>query len=84
MTFGDYIAKAKRALASAQLLLDDGDTNGACNRAYYADRAGQTLNQVERIRLLADYTDKDVKPEDAAWAIEQARVMLETVENRLG
>mgnify|MGYP006271491409 CR=1 FL=1 len=28
--------KASRALASARLLLDAGDTDGACNRAYYA------------------------------------------------
>lgn len=28
--------KASRALASAKLLLDAGDVDGACNRAYYA------------------------------------------------
>jgi uncharacterized protein (UPF0332 family) len=28
--------KAARALASARLLLDAGDADGACNRAYYA------------------------------------------------
>jgi uncharacterized protein (UPF0332 family) len=28
--------KASRALTSARLLLDAGDTDGACNRAYYA------------------------------------------------
>jgi len=28
--------KAARALESARLLLDAGDTDGACNRAYYA------------------------------------------------
>lgn len=28
--------KATRALASARLLLDAGDTDGSCNRAYYA------------------------------------------------
>ena len=28
--------KADRALASARLLLDAGDTDGACNRAFYA------------------------------------------------
>ncbi len=28
--------KADRALASARLLLDAGDTDGACNRSYYA------------------------------------------------
>jgi uncharacterized protein (UPF0332 family) len=30
------MAKAERALASTQLLLDSGDVDGACNRAYYA------------------------------------------------
>jgi uncharacterized protein (UPF0332 family) len=30
------MAKAQRALTSAQTLLDDQDTDGACNRAYYA------------------------------------------------
>ena len=30
------MAKAERALASAKLLLDSGDVDGACNRAYYA------------------------------------------------
>jgi uncharacterized protein (UPF0332 family) len=30
------MAKAGRALASAKLLLDSGDVDGACNRAYYA------------------------------------------------
>jgi uncharacterized protein (UPF0332 family) len=28
--------KASRAIASARLLLDAGDVDGACNRAYYA------------------------------------------------
>lgn len=30
------MAKAQRALVSAKLLLDSGDVDGACNRAYYA------------------------------------------------
>ncbi|SAK97087.1 HEPN domain protein [Caballeronia pedi] len=32
----DLLTKAIRASSSAALLLDDGDINGACNRAYYA------------------------------------------------
>jgi uncharacterized protein (UPF0332 family) len=32
----DLIDKANRAAASARLLLDAGDVDGACNRAYYA------------------------------------------------
>ncbi len=36
MTPAGWPAKARRALASAQVLLAGGDTDGACNRAYYA------------------------------------------------
>lgn len=32
----ELLEKATRAVASAKLLLDSGDTDGACNRAYYA------------------------------------------------
>ena len=32
----DLMAKGRRALTSAQMLLHDGDIDGACNRAYYA------------------------------------------------
>lgn len=36
MKAADLLSKAMRALASARLLLDSGDVDGACNRAYYA------------------------------------------------
>lgn len=36
MTPFALIAKAERAIESAKLLHQDGDTDGACNRAYYA------------------------------------------------
>lgn len=36
MNAQDLIGKALRAVASARLLLDAGDVDGACNRAYYA------------------------------------------------
>lgn len=36
MTPADLLDRAKRAAESAALLLDSGDLNGACNRAYYA------------------------------------------------
>ena len=36
MKTADLLDKAMRALASARLLLDSGDVDGACNRAYYA------------------------------------------------
>ncbi len=32
----DLMAKALQAAASAKVLLDTGDADGACNRAYYA------------------------------------------------
>ena len=36
MTATELMEKAFRALASARVLLDTGDADGACNRAYYA------------------------------------------------
>lgn len=36
LTAGECLKKADRALAAANLLLDNGDLEGACNRAYYA------------------------------------------------
>ncbi len=36
MNATELMAKANQALASAKLLLDTGDADGACNRAYYA------------------------------------------------
>jgi uncharacterized protein (UPF0332 family) len=32
----DLMAKARQAAVSARVLLDTGDADGACNRAYYA------------------------------------------------
>ncbi len=36
MKAADFLDKAARAAASARLLLNAGDGDGACNRAYYA------------------------------------------------
>jgi len=36
MTPADYIAKAERALSAARILLQAEDSEGACNRGYYA------------------------------------------------
>lgn len=36
MKAGDLMAKAEQASISARVLLDRGDSDGACNRAYYA------------------------------------------------
>lgn len=121
MTPDEYLVKATRALASAKLLMADGDLEGACNRAYYAmfDAAhaallrlgkqinpaeikthrgliaafgkylvkpgllavelGRSLNQVERIRLLADYTGEEVDVERTGWAIEQAESFVDAM-----
>lgn len=125
MTLEQYLLKARRALASARLLLENGDIEGSCNRAYYAmfDAAhaallrhqpginpaetrthnglitafgkhliktglmtpelGRVLNQVEQIRLLADYTGEEIEPDKAAWAVEQAAVFVETIQNSI-
>lgn len=125
MTPAEYMQKAERALASARLLLVDGDLDGACNRAYYAmfDAAhaallasgansnpgetkthrgliaafgkhlvstgripsefGKALNQVERIRLLADYTGEDIDEQAAQWALERATDFLVAVRHHL-
>ncbi|MCC5619662.1 HEPN domain-containing protein [Nostoc sp. CHAB 5836] len=113
-----YIRKADQALSSARQLLDSGDADGACNRAYYAmfDAAqaallaanvgltdnvtkthrglisafgqhlvlgghvpaelGSSLNKVERLRLLADYTGDPVSTEDCEWAVSQAEIFV--------
>ena len=125
MTSADYMSKAHRAIASAKLLLADGDADGACNRAYYAmfDAAhaallqvdsslnpatvkthrgliaafgehliktglttagvGRSLNQVEHVRLLADYTGEEIDVARAEWAIDQARQFIDAVERML-
>lgn len=36
MNQSELMAKARRAVLSAKVLLDVGDADGACNRAYYA------------------------------------------------
>lgn len=45
------------------------------------EESGRALNQVERIRLLADYTGEEIAASKASWAIEQANALLEQVEN---
>lgn len=57
------MAKANRALASAQILLRSDDVDGACNRA---------LNKVEDLRLIADYKGDPVSIQNAEWALEQS------------
>ena len=123
MKAADLFAKAGTALDSATLLLNSGDCDGACNRAYYAmfDAAraallasnsvndltlvrthsglissfslhlvktgkvaielGKTLNKVEDLRLIADYKDDAIAPDDAKWAVEQAHVFVTTMQS---
>lgn len=40
---------------------------------------GRSLNQVEHIRLLADYTGEDIGAEKAAWAVNQAKNFLDAL-----
>lgn len=37
---------------------------------------GRTLNQVERMRLLADYTGEEIEPERARWVVDRAAAFL--------
>jgi uncharacterized protein (UPF0332 family) len=54
-----YTEKASRALASAKLLLADGDFEGACNRAYYAmfDAAHALLLQSGATEVTNSHTE---------------------------
>ena len=117
-----YLGKSRRALAAARLLFASGDTEGACNRAYYAmhDAAhaalwsagleddgvlvkthaglmstfaqglvttgkvgiehGRALGQVQKFRLLADYTADPPAERDAAQAIALAEAFVAAME----
>jgi uncharacterized protein len=121
-----YMNKARRTLSSAQSLLQNGDTEGACNRAYYAmfnaARAallaadidapdggykthngligafgkhlvstghvdaglGRAINQVQRLRQIADYVGDPPSLEDATWAVEQAEGFVVAMRLRTG
>ena len=41
---------------------------------------GRALNRAAEIRLIADYKDEPVDPEQAAWVVEQARVFVEAMQ----
>ena len=66
----DLMHKASRAVASARLLFDAGDVDGACNRA-------------AEIRLIADYAGGEVTAEKAQWLIQQAVLFVEAVRREL-
>ena len=46
---------------------------------HVAAELGSSLNKVERLRLLADYTGDPVSDEDAAWAVQQADTFVAAI-----
>lgn len=51
---------------------------------YVASELGGSLNKVERLRLLADYTGDPVSDEDAAWAVGQADIFVTAIRDAFG
>lgn len=47
-----------------------------------APEFGRSLNQVEDMRLLADYTGDPVPHKDAAWSLEKAEAFVEAVRQK--
>ena len=41
---------------------------------------GRSLNQVERVRLLADYTGEEIDAEKAQWAVNRAETFIAAIE----
>lgn len=118
-----YRSKAERTLRAAQTMLREQDSEGACNRAYYAmfyaallaadigapedgykthggliaafgkhlvmsgriDAAlGRSLNQVQRLRQIADYVGDPPSLEDAHWAMAQAEAFVAALREGAG
>lgn len=121
-----YRAKAERTLRAAQSMLRDEDTEGACNRAYYAmfnaahaallsanvampedgykthggliaafgqhlvltgqadAELGRAINQVQRLRQIADYVGDPPTLEEAKRAVTQAEAFVVTLRERFG
>jgi uncharacterized protein (UPF0332 family) len=46
---------------------------------HVAAELGSSLNKVERLRLLADYTGDPVSDEDCTWAVEQADAFVSAI-----
>jgi len=44
---------------------------------------GKSLNQVERVRILSDYTGEEVTTDKARWAVEQATIFVDAVQSLL-
>ena len=51
---------------------------------HVASELGSSLNKVERLRLLADYTGDPVSDEDAAWAVGQADIFVAAIRDAFG
>lgn len=51
---------------------------------HVASELGSSLNKVERLRLLADYTGDPVSDEDAAWAVGQADIFVAAIQAMVG
>lgn len=124
LTPAKFIEKSERALHAARLLVDSGEIEGACNRAYYAmyDAAhaallalkkadykvtkthsgliaafglhivspgkisrdlGRSLNEVEQLRLLADYTGEEISAGQAFDAVLKAELFVAAVRTML-
>ncbi len=120
-----YMSKAQRALATARLLLKEKDTEGACNRAYYAmfyaahvaligvsgetapefkthngligafgkevilglkmnPDLGRSINAVQRLRQLADYTGDSPSLDDAKDAVAEAETFVAAIQAKFG
>ena len=42
---------------------------------------GKTLNRAAEIRLIADYKDEPIAPEQVAWVVEQALLFVEAMQS---
>jgi uncharacterized protein (UPF0332 family) len=121
-----YMRKADTALSSARRNLQAGDSDAACDRAYYAmfnaahaalfalgseglarpikthngltakfgqevvvaghlpADHGQDLNNVQKFRLVADYSADSVDLADATWSVERAEAFVDAVKKKFG
>ena len=49
----------------------------------FTSELGQWLNQVERVRLIADYTGEAIEEEQVHWVIEHAKLFVEAIQQQL-
>ena len=50
---------------------------------HFGAELGRTLNQVQQLRMLADYIDEPPALEDVAWAVEQAEAFVSDIKAKL-